>query len=138
MLQVKAFLESLDPRAWYLASAGIVWLVTWIWRRFLPGLWALATAKGPALTQLPVIVLGALISAAPAIGKPLWALVQETIVGAILSAVSAQGVHAALKALPVPYDGAQGRVDAAKAFRASSSERPTPPSGPIPGPYSGT
>lgn len=129
MAELKAFLDALDPRAYYLFAAAVVWFATWAWRRFLPGLWAIVTVRSPAMTQLPLVVLGALISAAPTLASgQIGKIIQETIIGAILSAVSAQGIHAALKASPLPYNGARVRVDAAKAF--VKAERPTPPSSP--------
>ncbi len=126
---MQTLLQSLDPRLWYLFTAGVVWLILWLWRRYLPSVWAALTARNPAFSQLPIILIGGLINAAPALGKPLWQFVQETVIGAVLSAVSAQGFHAALKALPGKYDGAEARVDAAMARRTLPNDPPAPPAG---------
>lgn len=120
------YLLALDPKLWYLAASGGVWLLTYLWRRFLPGVWAAAVAKSPALSQLWLTILGALLSAAPAVGRPLGDFVEEMLVGAVLSALGAQGLHAMLRALParvVPYDGAHQQVAAA------CERRKTPPGG---------
>lgn len=125
-MYLAGWLLSIDPKLWYLAASGAVWLVTYLWRRFFPGVWAAATAKSPALAQLWLSVLGALLSAAPAVGKPLGAFVEELLVGAVLSAIGAQGLHAMFKALPsgiVPYTGAHQQVEAAFV------RRNTPPGG---------
>jgi prepilin signal peptidase PulO-like enzyme (type II secretory pathway) len=113
MLYLKTFLDNIDPKVWDLVAAGAVFLVMWLWRRLLPSLYTTVTNKSPAIAQLPIVLLGALISAAPAFGKPFWDVIQQTILGAVLSAVGAQGFHAMFKALPVPYTGAQKQLDAA-------------------------
>lgn len=132
MAQLQTWLLSIDPKLWYIAASGIVWLVTYLWRRFLPGLWAAAVAKSPALSQLWLTLLGGLISAAPAVGKPLGAFVEELLVGAFLSAVGAQGLHAAFKSLPGPYNGAEKRVEAAFVKRKTPPGGTPPLDGPVP------
>lgn len=126
MQSLATYLLALDPKLWYLAASGSVWLLTYLWRRFLPNVWAAAVAKSPALAQFWLTLLGALLSAAPAVGHPLGAFVEEMLVGAVLSAIGAQGLHAMLKSLPsraVPYDGAHQQVAAAFV------RRNTPPGG---------
>jgi len=123
MAQLATWLLKIDPKIWYLAAAGIVWLLTYLWRRFWPSMWAAANAKNPALSQLWLTMLGALISSAPAIGKPLGTMVEEMLVGAVLTTIGAQGIHAMLRAAPVPYTGAHTQVAAAFV------RRNTPPQG---------
>ncbi|MES2339285.1 MAG: hypothetical protein V4537_14420 [Pseudomonadota bacterium] len=102
------FLEHLDPKVAYLAVAGLTFLLVWAWRRFLPGLWDAVTKKGAALQQLPAVVLAALLSTAPALGKPLWEAVQQVIISTVLGWLSATGFHVFAKDVPViPYDGAR-------------------------------
>lgn len=120
MLQLKTFLESLDPKVWYLAVSGMIFLLTWLWRRFLPALWAAAVAKSPAIPQVWMMVLGALMSAAPAVGQGIGKIVQQTLLGAVFSALGANGYHAFLRDMPGPYDGAQRQVDQAEAARAAT------------------
>ena len=101
------FLQKLDPKIVYLAVAGLTWLIVWAWRRYLPKVWDAVTKKGPVLQQLPAIVLSALMSAAPAIGKPLAQAVQDVLISTVLGWLTASGFHFALKEAPVPYDGAR-------------------------------
>ena len=123
MAQLATWLISIDPKLWYIGVAGVLWLVTYVWRRFLPSVWAAAISKSPALPQLWMTVLGALMNAAPAIGKPLGAFVEQLLVGAVLAVIGAQGIHDTFRALPGPYNGAQKQVAAAFV------KRNTPPSG---------
>jgi len=123
MQALMIWLLSIDPKLWYITVGAVLWLVTYLWRRFLPSVWAAATAKNPALSQIWLTVLGALISAGPAIGKPLGAFVEQMLVGAVLATIGAQGIHAVLEALPIPYSGAKKQVDAAFVRRG------TPPGG---------
>ena len=119
MLQLKTFLESLDPRVWDLAVSGLIFLLTWVWRRFLPGLWAAAVAKSPVLPQLWMMVLGALVSAGVTAGHG-GTIVQQVVLGAVFAAIGANGLHAFLRDMPGPYDGAQKQVDQAEASRAAA------------------
>jgi len=102
------FIEKLDPRIAYLLTAGLTWLLVWAWRRFLPKLWDAVTQKGAALQQLPALVLSALLSTAPAMGKPLWEAVQQILISTTLGWLGATGFHVMAKDNPmVPYDGAR-------------------------------
>ena len=122
------FIEKLDPKIAYLAVAGLTFLLVWAWRRFLPGLWDTVTRKGAALQQLPALVLAALLSTAPALGKPLWEAVQQVVISTVLGWLSSTGFHVAMKDIPaVPYDGAR------KALGRPPVE-PTPPAVPPPRP----
>ena len=102
------FLQQLDPRVAYGAVAGLTFLIVWAWRRFLPGLWDAVTKRGAALQQLPGLVLSALLSTAPALGKPLFQAVQEILISTAFGWIGASGVHVLMKDNPaVPYDGAR-------------------------------
>ncbi len=104
-------LQHLDPKVVYLAVAGLTWLLVFAWRKFLPGLWDAVTRKGAALQQLPALVLAALLSAAPALGKPLWEAVQQILVSTALGWLSSTGFHVAMKDIPIlPYDGARKQL----------------------------
>lgn len=127
MESLKALLDAIDPKVWYLATSGVIWLVTWLWRRYLPGLWATVTQRSPAFAQLPLFVLGAILNAGPALGKPLWDVVQQSLLGAVLALIGANGAHAVLKSLPGPYDGAQKRVNAAEEKLDPPPTSVTPP-----------
>lgn len=113
---------NIDPKAIYLLVAGLTWLIVWAWRRWLPGLWDTVTQKGAALQQLPALVLSALLSTAPALGKPLWEAVQQIVISTAMGWFSSMGLHVALKDNPaVPYDGAR------KALGRAPVPPPTPP-----------
>jgi hypothetical protein len=102
------FIEQLDPKIAYLLVAGLTWLLVWAWRRWLPGLWDTVTRKGAALQQLPALVLSALLSTAPALGKPLWEAVQQIVISTAMGWFSSMGLHVAMKDIPaLPYDGAR-------------------------------
>ncbi len=121
--QLLALLGAFDEKWTFLLVCGLIFGLTWLWRRFLPGLWAAAVAKSPTLPQLPLLVLGALLSANPAPGRPLFDVVQQTILGAVLAVLGANGLHAILKASSLPYNGAEKKVEAAFVKRG------TPPGG---------
>lgn len=132
--QLLALLGAFDEKWTFLLVCGFIFLLTWLWRRFLPGLWAAAVAKSPTLPQLPLLVLAALMSANPAPGKPMFDVIQQTLLQAILAVLGANGLHAILKASSLPYNGAEKKVEAAFV------KRNTPPGGiskldqPPPGP----
>lgn len=111
--QLLALLGWFDPKWGFLLASAVIFGLTWVWRRFLPALWAAAVAKSPTLAQLPLLVLGALLSANPAPGKPMFEVVQQTVLGAIIAVLGANGLHAILKASSLPYDGAEKKVEAA-------------------------
>lgn len=121
--QLLSLLGAFDPKWAFLLVSGFLFLVTWLWRRYLPGLWAAAAAKSPTLPQLPLVVLAALISANPAPGKPMFDVVQQALLQAVLAVLGANGLHAVLKASTLPYNGAEKKVEAAFVKRA------TPPGG---------
>lgn len=116
-----SLLGAFDPKWSFLLVSAVIFLLTWLWRRFLPGLWAAAVAKSPTLAQLPMLVLGALLSANPAAGKPLFDVVQQTVLGAVLAVLGANGLHAILKASSLPYNGAEKKVAAAFVKRNTPS-----------------
>ena len=132
--QLLAFLGLFDEKWTYLLVAAIVFGLTYLVRRFLPGVWAAAVAKSPTLAQLPMLVLGALLTVNPTPGRALLDVVQQTVLGAVLALLGANGLHSLLKSLPVPYNGAEKKVEAAFVKRG------TPPAGlakldqPPPGP----
>ena len=106
MEHVKNILDGINPTLFYLAVSGVTWLLVWAWRRWLPGLWVAATKKSPTLQQLPALVLAGLMSAAPALGRPLWDVVQQVVLGAIMGALTSAGIHWSAKEIPwVPYQG---------------------------------
>lgn len=103
-----SFVELLDPKIVYLLVAGLTWFIVWAWRRWLPGLWDAVTKKGAALQQLPALVLAALLSTAPALGKPLWEAVQQVLISTALGWLGSTGFHVVAKDIPaLPYDGAR-------------------------------
>lgn len=121
MVHLKAVLDAVDPRVWYMIAGAFVWLATYAWRRFLPAVWAAATSKNPALPQLWMAVIGSLIALQPALGQPLVKAVEQVLITAALATIGANGLHGFLKSLPskigsmpfVPYDGARQKVKAA-------------------------
>jgi hypothetical protein len=119
-----AFLGLFDDKWTYLLVVAVVFGLTYAVRRFAPGLWAGAVAKSPTLAQLPMLVLGALLSAKPAPGKPLFDIVQQTILGAVLAVLGANGLHAILKASSLPYNGAKSEVAAAVVKRTPAGGLP--------------
>ena len=132
--QLLAFLGLFDEKWTYLAITVLVFGLTYLVRRFLPGLWAAAVAKSPTLAQLPMLVLGALLSASPAPGKPLFDVVQQTVLGAVLAVLGANGLHAILKASTLPYNGAEKKVEAAIVKRGTPPGGNPPLDGPVPPP----
>jgi len=109
--QLLAFLGAFDEKWTFLLVTGLIFGLTYLWRRLLPGLWAAAVAKSPTLPQLPLLVLAALMTANPAPGRPLFDVVQQTLLEAVLAVLGANGLHAIAKASKLPYTGAQARVD---------------------------
>ena len=130
--QLLAFLGLFDEKWTFIIIAALLFGATYLFRRFAPGLWAAAVAKSPTLAQLPMLVLGALLSANPAPGKPTWQVVQETVLGAILAVLGANGLHAILKASSL-HNGAETKVAAAFVKRSTPPggipklDPPTPP-----------
>lgn len=118
--QLLALLGAFDEKWTYLLVTAVIFGLTYLVRRFAPGLWAAAVAKSPALAQLPMLVLAALMTAAPAHGKPLFDVVQQTILGAVLAVLGANGLHAVMKASTLlPYNGAETKVAAAFVKRST-------------------
>jgi hypothetical protein len=119
--QFLAFLGLFDEKWTFLIVTGLVWLLTWLWRKYAPGLWAAAIAKNPTLPQLYLFVLAALLSANPASGKATFDIVQDTLLKALLAVLGANGLHAILKASSLPYNGAENKVAAAFVKRGTPS-----------------
>jgi hypothetical protein len=123
-----SFLNQLDPsgKLYYLLVGAVVWLVIYLFRRFLPTVWTTITRKIPVVEQLPALVIAALISLKPALGMPLVQAVIHEITGAVLGALSAVGLHYTLRNLPGPYQGVVKTTDDGE---KTPLDRP-PPSGP--------
>ena len=51
--QLLALLGAFDEKWTFLIVTGLVFLLTWLWRRLLPGLWAAAVAKSPSPVRCP-------------------------------------------------------------------------------------
>lgn len=123
-----ALLTKLDPtNALYnILVAGSVFLIIYLWRKFLPSVWNLVTQKNPTIQQIPALVISGLFSLKPALGLPTLQMIIHIITGAIIGALPAIGIHKLLSDLPIPYNGAQSSVN-------PPSEEKTPlerPSGP--------
>jgi len=97
--------HKVDPRVFYLLVSGAVFGVIWLWRRISIASWDAVTRGRPMIQQLPALVLSALMSAAPAVGKDFWSVVSDTILGVVFSGGGAILAHHLLKAAPVPYQG---------------------------------
>ena len=80
-------LGAFDPKLWYIParcgrSSGQT--VTYLCRRWLPSVWVAAVAKNPALSQLWLTVLGALLVAqlpTPSASRCCGAFVEQLLVG---------------------------------------------------------
>jgi len=99
------FIRSLDPKLFYALVAGLTWLVLYVWRRISIASWDAVTKKSPALQQLPALVLSALMSAAPAIGKGVGDVVQQVLLGVLFGGGGAALLHNLPAASPLPYTG---------------------------------
>lgn len=109
-VQLKAFLDALTPEGspslFYVGISALVGGLIYGWRKVSIRSWDWVTRNSPTVQQLPALVLSALLSAAPAVGKPLGALVVQTILGALAGALPAIAGHTILKAIPwIPYQG---------------------------------
>jgi len=132
-----AFLQSLDPKLVYLMISGIAGGIIYLWRKFSIESWDAVTRHNEILQTLPALILSGLMSAAPAVGKGLWTVIGNIIVGAIVGGSTAIVGHQVLKASPLPYNGGQplppplfpgpGELGA-----TPTSELVTPPSRPLP------
>jgi hypothetical protein len=119
---IKAALDAVDPKLFYLIVSGIVGGVIWAWRRLSISSWDWVTRRSPSIQQLPALVLAGLLSYAPAAGLPLIKVLEQVILGALAGALPAIAGHEMMKKIPqLPYNG--GKAPAAP---------------PAPGPYSGT
>lgn len=98
----------IDPKLFYLAVAGLTWLLIYAWRKFSISTWNAVTRQKPILENLPALVLSGLMSAAPAIDKGFLAVVVNLIYGAIASGSVSIVTHHMLKDSPLPYEGAGG------------------------------
>lgn len=122
--QLLALLGAFDPKWSFLLVTGFLFLLTWLWRRYLPGLWVAMAAKSPTLPQLPLTVLATLLSANPTPGKAMFDVIQQALLQAILAVLGANGLHSIAKASTLlPYNGAEKKVEAAFVKRG------TPPGG---------
>lgn len=121
--QLLAFLHLFRIEWLYFIVGLVIFGLTYAVRRFAPSLWVLLTSKYPALALLPMLVIGALLTAAPTTGEGVFAVVQDALIKAVLGTLTALGLHSALKASPLPYNGAEKQVAAAAVKRA------TPPGG---------
>lgn len=118
--QVLSFLHLFRIEWLYLIVGLIIFAATYLVRRFAPSLWVLVTSKYPALALLPMLVIGALLSSKPTSGAAVWDIVQDTLLKSVLGVLTALGLHAAAKALPIPYNGAEKQVAAASVRRATA------------------
>jgi hypothetical protein len=132
--QLLALLGAFDEKWTFLLVCGFIFGLTWLWRRFAPGLWAAAVAKSPTLPQLPLLVLAALMTANPASGKDLFDVVQQTVLQSILAVLGANGLHAILKASSLPYTGAEKKVESAIVKRGTPPGGIAKLDGPVPPP----
>jgi hypothetical protein len=105
MTNLRAVLNSLDPKLYYLLVAGVTWLLIYLWRRISLASWNAVTQQKPFLQQLPALFLSALLAAAPKIGPGFLGHLSEILVAIVLSGGGAIGIHTALAASPLPYTG---------------------------------
>ena len=127
-----ALLGAFDPKWSFLLVTAFLWFLTWAWRRYAPGLWAAVAAKSPTLPQLPLIVLGTLISANPTPGKAMFDVIQQALLQAVLAVLGANGLHSVMKASTLPYNGAETKVAAAFVKRGTPAGGLPPLDGPPP------
>lgn len=122
------FIRALDPKLFYALVAGVTWLVLYLWRRISIASWDAVTKKSPALQQLPALVLSALMSAMPAIGKDAVDVIQQVLLGLLFGGGGAALLHNLPAASALPYTG--GRKAAPPLFpprdedEITSDERP--------------
>lgn len=92
------------PKLFYVAAAGAVFGIIYLWRRYARASWDFVTMRNPVIQQLPALVLSGLISAAPALGQDFWTVLLDILEGVILSGVTPIVAHHVLKATPaIPY-----------------------------------
>jgi hypothetical protein len=92
------------PKIFYMAAAGVVFVIVWAWRRFARASWDFVTRENPRIQMLPALVLSGLISAAPAIGQDFWNALVEILEGVLFSGVAPIIAHHVMKAVPqIPY-----------------------------------
>jgi hypothetical protein len=102
------YIRSLDPKIVYSAISAQAGLMIYVWRKVSIKTWDAVTRKNEMLQTLPAIILSGLMSAAPAIGKPLLNVVANIVFGALFGGAGAVVSHQILKASPLPYSGGQG------------------------------
>ena len=125
IVSIKAWLDSVDPKLFYLAVSGLVGGLVYLWRRFSISSWDWVTRKSPAVQTLPALVLAGLISAAPTAGLPMIKVIEQIILGAFAGALPAIAGHTVLKAIPwLPYNGG---------VKPTPAKVDIPPAGPRPG-----
>jgi hypothetical protein len=99
------FIQSLDPKIVYSAVSALAGLMVYAWRKISIESWDAVTRKNEILQTLPAVILSGLMSAAPAIGKPLINVVANIVFGAFFGGAGAIVSHQVLKASPLPYNG---------------------------------
>lgn len=101
-----AFLQSLDPRLFYLLVSAVTFGVIYAWRRFSFASWEAITKHNPRIQALPALLLSAFLSAMPAVGKPLLTALLDVVIG-LFSGGLAIGAHHAMK----KYNGGRKHSD---------------------------
>jgi hypothetical protein len=99
------FIRSLDPKIVYTAVSALAGLMVYVWRKVSIESWDAVTRKNEILQTLPAVILSGLMSAAPAIGKPLINVVANIVFGAFFGGAGAIVGHQVMKASPLPYNG---------------------------------
>lgn len=98
MAQVKAFFDSVDPRAWYLFLSLAIGTLVFAWRKLSPATFEKLPAQ---LQALPALLLGAVAAASTGGGA------HEAFVSGVfgaLSGLAAVGGHHAIKAAMPPKE----------------------------------
>jgi hypothetical protein len=103
--EVGSFLRLVDPKLFYLLVSGAVWGLIYLWRKFSISTWDAVTRQKPWVQTLPALVLSGLLSAAPAIGKDVWTVLQDVILGLVFGGGGSIFLHHVAKAAPIPYNG---------------------------------
>lgn len=99
------YIRSLDPKIVYSAVSALAGLIIYVWRKVSISTWDAITRKNEILQTLPAVILSGLMSAAPAIGKPMLNVVANIVFGAIFGGAGAIVGHQVLRASPLPYNG---------------------------------
>jgi hypothetical protein len=105
MKTILAFMAGLDPKVLYTATAGVVWLTIYAWRKVSMASWDAVTRQNPLLQNLPAMVLSGLISAAPHFDKGFVTALVDIVYGAATAGSLSIVSHHMLKDSPLPYQG---------------------------------